>query len=259
VSNNNTQTLTYGLHAVQSLIKNHPQRISKLWVLKGRHDHRLQKLLDQAKGIDRVYCKKEKLFELTEGENHQGIVAECGQQTSAGKTWTEDKLYQVLEDLEQEERQNQPLLLILDGVTDPHNLGACLRTADAAGVLAVIIPKDKSVGHTPVVSKVACGAAETVPLVQVTNLSRTLKNLQKMGIWIIGTSGEAEKSLFESQLTGSMALVMGAEGKGMRRLTQENCDELLFLPMAGQVSSLNVSVATGVGLFEIVRQRKKIK
>jgi 23S rRNA (guanosine2251-2'-O)-methyltransferase len=144
---------------------------------------------------------------------------------------------------------------VLDGVTDPHNLGACLRSADAAGVHALVVPKDKSANLTPTARKVACGAAETVPLIQVTNLARTLRNLQEEGVWVIGTAGEAEQLLYDVRLVGPMALVMGAEGKGMRRLTREVCDELIKLPMAGSVSSLNVSVATGVCLYEVVRQR----
>ena len=140
-------------------------------------------------------------------------------------------------------------------MTDPHNIGACLRTADAAGAHAVVVPKDKSGGLTATARKVACGAAEVVPFIQVTNLSRTLKHIQQKGVWVIGTAGEAEQLIYDCKLTGPMALVMGAEGKGMRRLTREHCDELVKLPMAGSVSSLNVSVATGICLYEIVRQR----
>ena len=147
-------------------------------------------------------------------------------------------------------------MLVLDGVTDPHNLGACLRTADAAGALAVIVPKDKSATLNATARKVACGAAEVVPLVAVTNLARTLEKLQKRGVWIVGTAGEASQELYSQDLSGPIALVMGAEGKGMRRLTHEHCDYLVRLPMAGSVSSLNVSVATGVCLFEALRQRR---
>ena len=154
------------------------------------------------------------------------------------------------------EQSEQPsLILVLDGVTDPHNLGACLRSADAAGVHAVVVPKDKSADLSPTVRKVACGAAEVVPFVRVTNLSRTLEALKERGVWLFGAAGEAEKSIYDNDLTGSMALVMGAEGAGLRRLTREHCDHLVKLPMAGSVSSLNVSVATGVCLFEAVRQR----
>ena len=145
---------------------------------------------------------------------------------------------------------------MLDGVTDPHNLGACMRSADGAGVHAVIVPKDNSVGLTPVVQKVACGAAETVPLVMVTNLTRTLEKLQQLGVWVTGTAGEAEQFIYDVDFTGPVALVMGAEGKGIRQLTRKQCDYLAKLPMAGEVSSLNVSVATGICLFEIVRQRR---
>jgi 23S rRNA (guanosine2251-2'-O)-methyltransferase len=154
------------------------------------------------------------------------------------------------------ERADKPLLLVLDGVTDPHNLGACLRSADAAGVTAVIVPKDNAASITPVVRKVACGAAEVVPFIQVTNLARTLKQLQDARVWIVGTTGEADESLYQQDLKGPIAIVMGAEGAGMRRLTKEHCDFLVKLPMAGSVSSLNVSVATGICLFEAVRQRQ---
>nr|MBP8771300.1 23S rRNA (guanosine(2251)-2'-O)-methyltransferase RlmB [Thiopseudomonas sp.] len=148
-----------------------------------------------------------------------------------------------------------PLLLVLDGVTDPHNLGACLRTADAAGVHAVIIPKDKSATLNSTVRKVACGAAEVVPLVAVTNLARALEKLRQKGLWVVGTAGDAEQTLYQQDMTGPLILVMGAEGTGMRRLTREHCDYLVHLPMQGSVSSLNVSVATGVCLFEAQRQR----
>ena len=152
-------------------------------------------------------------------------------------------------------KQN-PLLLVLDGVTDPHNLGACLRSAEAAGVDAVIVPKDKSAQLTSIARKVACGAAERVPLIRVTNLSRSLRDLQQnYNIWVVGTAGEAAETIYQTKLTGPLALVMGAEGEGMRRLTREHCDQLISIPMVGSVSSLNVSVATGVCLFEIVRQR----
>ena len=143
----------------------------------------------------------------------------------------------------------------LDGVTDPHNLGACLRSADAAGVHAVIVPKDRSAQLNATAKKVACGAAESVPLIRVTNLARTMRMLQEENIWIVGTAGEADHTLYQSKMTGRLALVMGAEGEGMRRLTREHCDELISIPMAGSVSSLNVSVATGICLFEAVRQR----
>ena len=177
---------------------------------------------------------------------HQGIIA----RTHPLKELNENDLDHILQ------QQSSPLLVVLDGITDPHNLGACLRTADAAGVSAVIVPKDKSAQLNSTARKVACGAAENVPLIRVTNLSRTLRELQQQhNIWVIGTAGEATETLYQTKLTGPLALVMGAEGEGMRRLTREHCDQLISIPMAGTVSSLNVSVATGVCLFEIVRQR----
>jgi 23S rRNA (guanosine2251-2'-O)-methyltransferase len=181
---------------------------------------------------------------------HQGVVAEV----SPSQVWGDAMLDELLDRTE-----GAPLLLVLDGVTDPHNLGACLRTADAAGALAVIIPKDKSATLNATVRKVACGAAEVIPLVAVTNLARTLEKLQQRGLWVVGTAGEAEQEIYDQDLSGPIVLVMGAEGKGMRRLTREHCDFLVRLPMAGSVSSLNVSVATGVCLFEALRQRRSGK
>tara|TARA_R110002110_G_scaffold284674_11_gene498755 strand:+ start:11908 stop:12549 length:642 start_codon:yes stop_codon:yes gene_type:complete len=200
-------------------------------------------------GIPAQMANRKVLDDKTDGEQHQGVVA----RVKPGKAYTEADLDSIL--AEAEGKGQAPFLLILDGVTDPHNLGACLRNADAAGVQAIIVPKDNAARLTATVRKVAVGAAESVPLVQVTNLSRTMKALQQMGVWIIGTAGETDNCLYNEKLSGPMALVMGAEGKGMRRLTRENCDQLVKLPMAGSVSSLNVSVATGICLFEIVRQR----
>jgi 23S rRNA (guanosine2251-2'-O)-methyltransferase len=189
------------------------------------------------------------LDKLAKSRKHQGIIAEY----NAPKTWGDNELFDLLSEL------NEPaLLLILDGVTDPHNLGACLRTAEAAGVQAVITTKDKAAGLTPVVRKVASGAAEIIPLIQVTNLARTLDTLKDAGIWIIGTSDHATENMYSQDLTGPIAFVMGAEGKGMRRLTEKQCDILANLPMAGEVSSLNISVATGVCLYEAVRQRQQL-
>jgi len=245
------KNLVFGIHAVQSLLRNNPEKITRLMILNGRHDRRLEKVLKDSHGIEREYYKRAKLDELVNGANHQGIVAQCLVSVAKLLNWDEDKLLEAIE-----AQQKPALVLVLDGVTDPHNLGACLRSADAAGVMAVISPKDNAAAITPAVSKVACGAAETVPFIQVTNLVRTLKKLQQQGLWIIGTAGEATQSIHQAKLTGPIALVMGSEGKGMRRLTQETCDELIKIPMAGQVSSLNVSVATGVTLFEIVRQQQ---
>ena len=179
--------------------------------------------------------------------NHQGIVASA----SPLPDYNESHLLALLES-----SKSPALILILDGITDPHNLGACLRTADATGVDFVLIPKDKSASITPVVSKVACGAAESIPLVRVTNLVRSMDLLKEQGVWIYGAAGEAEHSLYQTDCTGTIAIVMGAEGEGLRRLTREHCDGLFSLPMAGSVDSLNVSVATGVSLYEVLRQRR---
>ena len=241
------QEWLFGLHAIQAVIEREPERLIELFVLKGRTDDRLTDIIHQARrfGISIQFCQRKALDDKVNGEQHQGVVARA----RPAKVLDENDLDALLE------RIDKPLLLILDGVTDPHNLGACLRTADAAGVHAVIVPKDKSASLSATARKVACGAAETVPLIQVTNLSRTLKSIQDAGVWVVGTAGEAEQLIYACKLDGPTALVMGAEGKGMRRLTRENCDELIKLPMAGSVSSLNVSVATGVCLYEIVRQR----
>jgi 23S rRNA (guanosine2251-2'-O)-methyltransferase len=237
----------YGIHALESVINHEPERLIELYILKGRDDAAINSIVSQARqfGVAVQFCQRKVLDDKASGEQHQGVVAKA----KPGKQYDESDLDKIVSE------SSQPFLLILDGVTDPHNLGACLRTADAAGVDAVIVPKDNSATLTPVVRKVACGAAEVIPLVQVTNLARTLRELQDAGVWIIGTAGEAEQNIYACKLKGPMALVMGAEGKGMRRLTREHCDELIKLPMAGSVSSLNVSVATGVCLYEIIRQR----
>lgn len=238
----------YGIHAVQSLLERAPERIIDVFALKGREDKRLQPLLNalQRLGIQVQFVNRQTLDNKAQGEVHQGIIA----RVTAAKELNESDLDQILA------QKTAPLLLILDGVTDPHNLGACLRTADAAGVDAVIVPKDKSAQLTATARKVACGAAEVVPLIRVTNLARTMRELQERNIWIVGTAGEATSDLYQADLKGAIALVMGAEGEGMRRLTREHCDQLVSIPMAGSVSSLNVSVATGVCLFEIVRQKQ---
>ena len=237
----------FGLHAVETLLQRHPEQVLELFVQNDRQDARVKALVEVARrgGVKPQMAQKKTLDKMTQG-NHQGVVAVI----AAGKNYTENDIEELVE-----AAGRDTLLLVLDGVTDPHNLGACLRSADAAGVTAVIVPKDKSVGITDVVRKVACGAAETVPFIQVTNLSRALKALQQLNVWVVGTAGEAESLVFDADLKGPLAIVMGAEGAGMRRLTRENCDILVKLPMAGLVSSLNVSVATGITLFEVVRQR----
>ena len=223
------EELVFGIHAVNELIKRSPERFIELWLLKGRDDDRLKPIINLSRkyGIPAQAVNRKVLDDKSDGEQHQGVVARVKQ----GKTYTESDLDDIIQQAEQ--KGETPFLLILDGVTDPHNLGACLRNADAAGVQAIVVPKDNAARLTSTVRKVAVGAAESVPLVQVTNLSRTMKQLQQMGVWIIGTAGETDTCLYDVKLNGPMALVMGAEGKGMRRLTRENCDELVKLPMAG--------------------------
>ncbi len=241
----------YGLHAVEALLRHHPKRVKQVWLAEGRGDPRVQVLIELAAQarVSVGQCERREMDAWVEGV-HQGVVADV----SPSQVWGEAMLEELLD-----RADGPPLLLVLDGVTDPHNLGACLRTADAAGALALIVPKDKSATLNATVRKVACGAAEVIPLVAVTNLARTLEKLQQRGLWVVGTAGEAEQSLYDQDLTGPIVLIMGAEGRGMRRLTREHCDYLVRLPMAGSVSSLNVSVATGVCLFEALRQRKVAK
>lgn len=239
-----------GLHATESALEHTPDKLTAAWVDAGRMDAKLARLkqqLEQA-GVRIQPSNRKELDRLSEGRNHQGIIVEVAMAQELGESDLRDALAAI---------QGQALFLVLDQVQDPHNLGACLRSADAAGVHGVIIPKDQSVGITPTVSKVASGAAETVPLYKVTNLARALGWLKEAGLWIAGAAGEAEKTCYQTDLNLPLALVMGAEGKGMRRLTREHCDFLVKIPMFGQVESLNVSVATGILLFEAVRQRSK--
>ncbi len=243
----------YGLHAVGAVVDRAPERLLELWMAEPRDDARARDLRDRAKavGIRVQGASSDSLVKLVGNVTHQGAVAAV----RPLKPWDEHDLLLALSQINSRPDGGQPLLLVLDGVTDPHNLGACLRTADAAGVLAVVIPKDRSAGVDGVVRKVAAGAAEFVPVATVTNLARTLDQLKEQSVWVVGTEGEATQSLYEADLNRPLALVLGAEGDGMRRLTRERCDFTVRIPMAGQVSSLNVSVAAGVALFEAVRQR----
>jgi len=243
--------IAYGIHSLSAIIEREPERLIEIFALKGRQDDRVAPLINQAysMGISVQFMSRKALDDKSKGEQHQGIMA----RVKSAKQKDENDLAQLLDNCEQTGKA--PFLLVLDGVTDPHNLGAVIRTADAAGVDGVIVPKDKSAKLNPTARKVACGAAEVVPLFVVTNLARSLKALRDAGVWVIGTAGEAEQDVFQVKFDGPLALVMGAEGTGMRRLTRENCDQLVKIPMAGSVSSLNVSVATGVILFEAVRQR----
>ncbi|MEY4642494.1 MAG: rRNA (guanosine-2-O-)-methyltransferase RlmB [Pseudomonadota bacterium] len=238
----------YGLHAVEALLKHNPDSILQLFVLQGRDDERLAAVLARVAnvGIPVAQLSRAELDEKTGGV-HQGVAA-LTRELKLEKS--EGFLKQLLDGLER-----PPFLLVLDGVTDPHNLGACLRSAEAAGVDALIVPKDKSALMTPTVRKVACGAAEILPFIAVTNLVRCLEALKQRGIWIYGAAGEAPQSIYKTDLKGPLAIVLGSEGTGMRRLTREHCDALFSIPMAGEVSSLNVSVSAGVCLFEALRQR----
>lgn len=237
-----------GLHAVEAVLEHSPDKVLAAWADNGRRDSRLARLLDRlsAMGVKTQAAQKNRLDALSEGQAHQGLVIEV----LVPEELDENALRTVLE-----QPVGNPFFLVLDHIQDPHNFGACLRTADAAGVQGVILTRDQSVGITPVVAKVASGAAETMPVYRVTNLARALIWLKESGIWVVGAAGEAERTVFETDLTVPLALVMGAEGKGMRRLTRESCDMLVSIPMLGQVESLNVSVATGVLLYEALRQR----
>jgi len=242
-----------GLHAVKAALKSSASEIDHLLVQKGRRDTRLKDLRDLARkqAIDTREVNRSELNDLVTDVQHQGVVAVL-RSSSVG---VRQNFSEFITQLKSEQPEKALFILILDEVQDPHNLGACLRSADAAGVDAVVIPSDNSVGLTSVVRKVASGAAESMPLFQVANLQRTISELQDQGVWIFGAAGESDRSLYEIDLKGPVAIVMGAEGRGLRRLTRERCDELYKLPMQGAVSSLNVSVATGISLYEVVRQR----
>ena len=237
----------FGLHAVRMMLERHPERVRTVRIAERRDDPRMRALEDlarrQALPVERVGV--EALKGLLGDVVHQGVAAEI----TPLPPWSEDQLFAALE------RAAAPLLLALDGVQDPHNLGACLRTADACGVLAVIVPKDRAAQLTPAARKVAAGAAETTPVVAVTNLARTLKLLKEAGLWAVGAEAASEKGADTVDFTGPVVLVLGAEGSGLRQLTRQSCDFLVRLPRLGAVESLNVSVAAGMLLYEAVRQR----
>ncbi len=241
----------FGIHAVQSAIEYSPQKIQQAWMDSQRQDARLKQLADELRGlgIEPEVVDRKKLDRLADGKNHQGMVVTVEMPSELTEVDLKDALPYI---------DGMPLLLVLDHVQDPHNLGACLRSADAAGVHGIIITKDNAVGITPTVCKVASGAAESVPVYQVTNLARTLKWLKEQGVWIIGAADSAPQIVYKVDFNMPLALVIGAEEKGMRRLTQEQCDALVKLPMLGKVESLNLSVATGVLLYEVVRQRLNV-
>ncbi|HTC45118.1 MAG TPA: 23S rRNA (guanosine(2251)-2'-O)-methyltransferase RlmB [Steroidobacteraceae bacterium] len=239
--------LIYGLHAVQSLLKRHPDRVLELRLTERRDDPRMRAIeaLAREHGTKVVRVDAQELQQALGGVTHQGIAADIVPLAP----WSEDDLIGALTEA------RNPLVLALDGVQDPHNLGACLRTADACGALAVVVPKDRAAHLTPVVRKVAAGAAESVPLVTVTNLVRTLKLLKQAQLWVTGADAEASKTATEVDFTGGTVLVLGAEGGGLRQLTRQTCDYMVRLPQLGSVESLNVSVAAGMLLYEVVRQR----
>lgn len=241
------QDYVYGIHAVKAVVDSEPERIIEVYILKGREDAKFNALVSEITdlGLRVNTVSRKALDDKVFGGVHQGIVAKI----KSSKILTDHELLDYLD------KKETPFLLILDNVTDPHNLGACLRIADGAGVDAIICPRDKSAALTGVAKKVACGAAESVPVFYVTNLARTMKELKDRDIRIIGTAGETEKVIYDVELLGPLAIVMGSEDLGMRRITRENCDELVKIPMLGQVPSLNVSVATGICVFEALRQR----
>ncbi len=238
----------FGLHSVRQIFTNDVSRVVEIWAQQNRQDEKLLSLLNivQQQALPVQYVPKKTLDKLTDDGHHQGIVIRCHSKNQHIQLDLEDFLAQLT---------TTPFLLVLDGVQDPHNLGACLRTADAAGVNAVIIPKHRACGLTPTVEKVASGAADNVPLIQVTNLANALQQLQAQNIWVLGAAEDVEQTIFTTDFNRPIALVLGAEGKGLRHLTKNNCDELVRLPMYGKVESLNVSVATGVCLYEALRQR----
>ena len=242
-------SIVYGLHAVRAVLARRPEDVLRLSIAAARDDARVRELreLAAARGVKPAGATTAALDQETGGAAHQGVVAEVRPSVPLD----ENTLLDLLTAL-----PTPALVLVLDGVSDPHNLGACLRTADAAGATAVVAPRDRAAGLTPVVRKVAAGAAETVPFAQVTNLARSLRDMKEAGLWIAGTAGDGEQELFEADLSGPLAIVMGSEGRGLRRLTRDCCDFSLRLPMHGAVASLNVSVAAGIALYEALRQRR---
>ncbi|MFK8032282.1 MAG: 23S rRNA (guanosine(2251)-2'-O)-methyltransferase RlmB [Gammaproteobacteria bacterium] len=238
--------LVFGLHAATHLLASSPEKVLAAFVQQGRKDQRFEQMLEALEvcGCHVTSLSKDQLDRLAAGGRHQGVVLEV----RGGVVLAESDLMEIVA-----EKGSEVVLLVLDGVQDPRNLGACLRVADGAGVSAVVAPKNRAAGLTMAAKKVASGAA--VPFVQVTNLARCLRGLKEAGVWLVGTSDASADSLYSANLTGPIAIVLGGEEKGMRRLTREACDALISIPMAGQVSSLNVSVAAGVVLYEVARQR----
>jgi 23S rRNA (guanosine2251-2'-O)-methyltransferase len=238
--------MIFGFHAVTARLRHDASSVEEIYIDAARHDRRMQELIRAAEAVKVriIHADDQRLSNIVGTRRHQGVVAKAGELSLARNL---DELLDAI--------AGPPLLLILDGITDPHNLGACLRVADGAGAHAVIAPKDRAVGLNATAAKVASGAAETVPYITVTNLARTMRELKEREIWLIGTTEDAEKTIYEGDFSGPAALVMGSEGEGMRRLTRETCDVLVSVPMFGSVESLNVSVASGICLYEARRQR----
>jgi len=240
--------LLFGIHSIDAALTNDPKNILELYFESDSQNARVKELSEKARelGLKPHARPRDALDRMTGGARHQGAVARY----RAPPPRTEKELYELVENAARD-----TLILVLDGVTDPHNLGACLRSAEAAGVTAVVVPKDRAAGITPTVRRASSGAADRVAFFAVTNLARTLKALKESGVWLVGLAGESAQDLYKLDLKGPLAIVMGSEGEGMRRLTGEVCDFLAKIPMRGGVESLNVSVATGVALFEALRQR----
>ena len=241
--------LLFGIHSVDAALTHDPTNILEIYIEADSQNARLKELSERARelGLKPHSRPREALDRMTGGARHQGAVARY----QAPPPRSESELYTLVE-----KEEKNTLLLVLDGVTDPHNLGACLRSAEAAGVTAVIVPKDKAAGITPTVRRASSGAADRLAFFAVTNLARTLKALKDRGVWLVGLAGDVEQDFYALDLKGPLAIILGSEGEGMRRLTRESCDFLVHIPMRGSVESLNVSVATGVALFEALRQRK---
>ena len=242
--------LLFGIHSVDAALTHDPANILEIYIEADSQNARLKELSERARelGLKPHSRPREALDRMTGGARHQGAVARY----QAPPPRSESELYTLVE-----KEEKNTLLLVLDGVTDPHNLGACLRSAEAAGCTAVIVPKDKAAGITPTVRRASSGAADRLAFFAVTNLARTLKGLKDRGVWLVGLAGDVEQDFYALDLKGPLAIVLGSEGEGMRRLTRECCDFLVHIPMRGSVESLNVSVATGVALFEALRQRGK--
>ncbi len=238
--------IIFGFHAVTARLRHDASSVEEIYIDSARHDRRMQELVRAAEAVNVriIQADDQRLSNIVGTRRHQGVVAKASELSLARNL---DELLDAI--------VGPPLILILDGITDPHNLGACLRVADGAGAHAVIAPKDRAVGLNATAAKVASGAAETVPYITVTNLARTMRDLKERDIWLIGTTEDAEKTIYQGDFSGPAALVMGSEGEGMRRLTRETCDVLVSVPMFGSVESLNVSVASGICLYEARRQR----